>query len=100
MKEFITDFLIALILAGVCGIGSYMLKTRKAEILGIVHDLIQKAEEKIQGSGMGAEKKALVVTQLEAMGIKLTAWLDAEIDTIVKELNEKEAWYCDHAKNV
>ena len=41
---------------------------------------------------MGAEKKAKVIAQLQAMGIKVDAWLDTEIDTIVAYLNAKAGW--------
>lgn len=97
MSEVIKDILTALIFAGVCAIGAYILKMRKQEILSIVTDLIQKAETAVTGSGMGAEKKAKVVAQLEAMGIKVNTWLSAEIDLIVKYLNEKSGWFADEA---
>lgn len=97
MSEVIKDILTALIFAGVCAIGAYILKMRKQEILSIVTDLIQKAETAVTGSGMGAEKKAKVVAQLEAMGIKVNTWLSAQIDLIVKYLNEKSGWFADEA---
>ena len=97
MSEVIKDILTALIFAGVCAIGAYILKMRKQEILSIVTDLIQNAESAVTGSGMGAEKKAKVVAQLEAMGIKVNTWLSAEIDLIVKYLNEKSGWFADEA---
>lgn len=97
MKQEIMDIIMALVLAGVCGILAALLKSRKKEIRAIAHDLVQKAEQAIQGSGLGPEKKTLVAAQLEAMGIKLDKWLDKTIDEIVKELNEKDAWYCKQA---
>jgi len=99
MIELLKDAGIALTLAGVCAIGAWLLKNRKQQILAITADLIQKAEQAVQGSGLGAEKKALVISQLEAMGIRVTAWLDAEIDGIVAWLNEKGAWYAGKAKS-
>lgn len=98
MLDILKDIIIALILAGVCAIGAWLLKTRKQQILAIVTDLIQKAEQALQGSGLGAEKKAMVIAQLEAMGIKVTAWIDTEIDAIVFWLNMKGAWYAGEAK--
>ena len=99
MIEILKDVAIALTLAGVCAIGAWLLKTRKQQVLAITAELIQKAEQKVQGSGLGPEKKALVISQLEAMGIRVTAWLDIEIDNIVAWLNEKGAWYIVKAKN-
>lgn len=55
-------------------------------------DLINRAETAIQGSGMGADKKALVIAQLQAAGIKVSSWLDHEIDVIVATLNKSGAW--------
>ena len=97
MSEVIKDILTALIFAGVCAIGAYILKMRKQEMLSIVADLIQKAESAVTGSGMGAKKKAKVIAQLEAMGIKVNTWLSAQIDLIVKYLNEKSGWFADEA---
>ena len=97
MWDVIKEILTALIFAGVCAIGAYILKLRKQELLATVTDLIQKAENAITGSGMGAEKKAKVIAQLEAMGIKVNSWLSSEIDTIVKYLNEKSGWFADEA---
>ena len=99
MWDVIKEILTALIFAGVCAIGAYILKLRKQELLATVTDLIQKAENAITGSGMGAEKKAKVIAQLEAMGIKVNSWLSAEIDIIVKYLNEKSGWFADEATN-
>lgn len=76
MLEAVKDLVILLILAGVCMICAYILKAKKQEIRKIATDLIQKAEVTITGSGMGSEKKAKVIAQLGAMGIKVDAWLD------------------------
>jgi hypothetical protein len=99
MVELLRDAALALTLAGICAIGAWLLKTRKQQILAITAELIQKAEQAVQGSGLGPEKKALVITQLEAMGIKVTVWLDGEIDRIVAWLNEKGAWYVGKLKD-
>lgn len=92
MLEIIKDLVLLLILAGICVIGAYILKAKKQEIRKIATDLVQKAELAITGSGMGAEKKAKVIAQLQAMGIKVDAWLDTEIDAIVAYLNAKAGW--------
>ena len=95
MMDYITDILLMLILAGLCSIGAYLLRTRKAQILATLTEIIQKVEEAVQGSGMGAQKKALVLAQLEAMGIKVEAWMSQAIDCIVKYLNDRQAWLTD-----
>ena len=93
MLDIIKNIVMLLVLALVCAIGAGLLKTRKQQILSTTTDLIQKAEQAVQGTGLGAEKKALVIAQLEAMGIKVNVWLDKEIDNIVDWLNTKGAWY-------
>jgi hypothetical protein len=93
MLDIIKDIITLLILAGVCAIGAWLLRSQKRQILATVTDLIQKAEQAVQGTGLGAEKKALVTAQLEAMGIKVNDWMNAEIDNIVAWLNMKGAWY-------
>ena len=75
-----------------CFIAALLIKYNRTGILQYVATLINAAEQAIQGSGMGAEKKALVLAQLEAAGIKVTAWLDLMIDEIVYKLNATGAW--------
>ena len=98
--EIIKTIAIYLILALVCYLTAYLLKSRKAELLKTISDLVQKAESTVQGSGMGTEKKALVITQLEAAGIKVTASVDLAIDNIVAFLNEKSGWLMEKAKEI
>lgn len=74
------------------------LRMYKQAILDRVTDLVNRAEEAIQGSGMGAEKKAIVLAQLEAAGIRVTAWLSNQIDAIVAALNASGAWLASQAK--
>jgi len=97
MLEVLKDIALALILAGVCAIGAYVLRTRKQQIRAIVTDLIQKVENTVQGSGLGAEKKAKVVAQLTAMGITVDSLLSKQIDDIVAYLNTKSGWFADSA---
>ena len=42
---------------------------------------------------MGAEKKKLVIAQLEAAGVRMTAWLSKAIDNIAAEFNDRDARY-------
>jgi len=97
--EYIKEILIMLLLALGCMLLAGVLKARKQYILGLVSNLVQKVEKSVQGSGMGAEKKRLVIAQLEAMNIKVTVWLSQAIDEIVAQLNEKRAWLTENAKD-
>lgn len=99
MIDVIKDVAITITLAVVCMICGYILQAKKRNILQIVTDLIQKAESTITGSNMGAVKKEKVIAQLRVMGIEVTAWLDKEIDEIVKYLNDQSGWLVDDAED-
>lgn len=90
--EQISEILIKLAFAGVCAILAVVLKMYKDNILETVTRLVQEAESTIQGSGLGDEKKAKVVAQLQAMGVSVNKWLYTKIDEIVAYLNEKGGW--------
>ena len=92
MKEQVFEILEMLLLAGVLAIISIVLRDRKKAILAQVHTYVQKAENIVQGSGMGAEKKRLVIAWLETSGVKITGYLSKAIDDVVTGLNEKKAW--------
>ena len=77
---------IYLILALVCYLTAYLPKSHKSYLLKTITGLVQEAEKVVQGSGMGAEKKELVMIQLEAAGIKITDAVDSSIDNIVNLL--------------
>jgi len=78
--------------AALCYLGAYVFKAYRSFILKIAEDLINKAEETVEGSNMGAEKKARVIAQLEAIGIRVDKWLSKQIDNIVYTLNVNGAW--------
>lgn len=99
MIEMMKDILYALIFAGVLAILGMALRSNKRNILSIVTGLIQEAENAIQGSGLGPEKKSKVIAHLEAMGIEVTTCLDAQIDAIVSYLNAKSGWILNSAKD-
>ena len=67
------------ILALGCIILAMLLRDHKATVLQYAAQLVQSAEQAIQGSGMGAAKKALVLAQLEAAGIHINTWLSVAI---------------------
>lgn len=93
MKEQILEIIAWLVLAGMCAILAAVLTARKQAILALIADLVQRAEKSVNGSGMGDEKKKLVIAQLEVAGVRMTAWLSKAIDDIVAELNDRDAWY-------
>ena len=80
------------ILALGCVILALLLRDHKASVLQYAAQLIQSAEKAIQGSDMGAAKKALVIAQLRAAGIEVNSWLSTNIDQIVAQLNAHGAW--------
>ena len=80
------------ILALACIIMALLLRDQKSAILQYAAQLVQGAEQAIQGSGMGAAKKALVLAQLEAAGIHINPWLSVAIDKMVQHLNTSGAW--------
>jgi hypothetical protein len=97
MLESIQQIATYLILAGVCAIGAWLLKSKKEQLLQVITNLCQRAEEAVQGSGLGPDKKALVIIQLEAAGIKVTEAVSKLIDEVVKQLNEKSGWFVNAA---
>ena len=54
--------------------------------------LYQGTRVSVQGSGMGAEKKKVVIAQFEAAGVRMTEWMSTAIDEIVAQLNDRNAW--------
>lgn len=81
-----------------CLILAALLKEHRNRILLYAADLINKAEEAVQGSGMGEEKKTMVIAQLEAAGIHVDEWLADQIDRIVELLNTNGAWFAGQTK--
>ena len=86
------------VLALGCILLSLLLRNHKASVLQYTAQLIQSAEQAIQGSNMGAAKKALVIAQLRAAGIHANSWLSAAIDRIVSQLNAHGAWLAQQTK--
>lgn len=100
MIDKLQSLALTLILAILCGTLGWLVKTNKQRILEYTSQLVQKAEKAVQGSGLGAEKKAIVVAQLEAAGISVNSWLSSQIDTIVATLNSKGAWLAEQTQEV
>ena len=94
----ILDIIVYAMAALLCTVLACIIKMNRSEVLRYVQQLVQAAEQAVQGSGMGVAKKALVVAQLEAAGVRVTAWLDSQIDLIVDTLNAHGAWLAGQAK--
>lgn len=87
-----TEIIVALCFMLLCLVLSQLIKSNRQRILQTVEGLVQEAEEAIQGSGLGKEKKAYVIDRLEAGGVKVNEWLSSQIDFVVAALNSKGAW--------
>jgi hypothetical protein len=98
MKEYILEILTSLALAGAAAAVAWAVKNRKAQIKAALLGLIQQAETGIRGSGLGAEKKAWVLEQLELIEGQLPGWVDSAVDKLVALLNEKNAWLTQKAE--
>lgn len=86
------------LLAMACFVAALLIRYHRSGILQYAAELVNAAEVAIQGSGMGAEKKALVLAQLEAAGVHINNWLSVAIDKIVDHLNESGAWLASQAR--
>jgi hypothetical protein len=60
---------------------------------------IQQLEFAVQGSKMGATRKALLLQILASAGIKVPVWASKAIDNIVTALNKNRAWLTEFAGN-
>ena len=94
----ILEYLELAILALGCFLAALILGVNRASILRYTAQLINAAEQAVQGSGMGEAKKALVIAQLKAAGIHVNRWLEGMIDEIVDKLNATGAWLATQAK--
>lgn len=90
--EQLQNIVLTVILAVLCSAIAWMIKANKQRILAYTEELIQRAENAVQGSGLGTQKKAMVVARLETAGVTVTSWLSGQIDSIVAALNSKGAW--------
>ena len=84
----IHEILIYGVAALACFILAVLVRGNRQAVLQFATDLINKAEGAIQGSGMGADKKALVIAQLQAAGIKVSGSLVPRWDNI-RQLAER-----------
>lgn len=96
--EYIMDLIQTGLFALACLVLAALLKEKRDRILQYTAELINRAEAAVQGSGMGAEKKMLVIAQLEAAGIHVNTWLASWIDKTVELLNTNGAWFVTQGK--
>ena len=87
-----TEIIVLMCFALLCLVLAQLIKSNRQRVLQTVEGLVQEAEEAIQGSGMGAEKKSYVIDRLEAGGVAVNQWLSSQIDIVVAALNSKGAW--------
>lgn len=93
MLQTIEGILITALCGLACYFGAKIIKNNKQNLINTITTLVQNAETAIQGTGMGAEKKAKVIATLEAMGIEVTVAVSAMIDSAVNYLNAKSAFF-------
>ena len=91
MSELVSKLVFSLALIIILTLLSWFMKTYLSKLLtATVNNLVQLAEAQIQGSGLGATKKAWVIAQLEATNIKVTVAINALIDQLVAVMNDKK----------
>ena len=99
MLEYIQNFGFQILVIFVLGIGGYILRTYGKQVVkNTINNLIQLAEAGIKGSGLGEDKKAWVIKQLEITGIKVTKSIDKLIDKLVERMNEEKSSLLDVVK--
>ena len=87
MKNEFVDIMLTLLT-----IVAFLLSASKQKVRQLISELVQKMEDAVQGSNMGAVKKERVIAQLRTMGVHVTQWVEDTIDAIVAELNKSKAW--------
>jgi hypothetical protein len=86
MKDIIIS---ALTLGLLSAIARIVLPYSEKFVTWLIARLVKHAEKKIQGSKMGAQKKAYVLKKTQAFSVQSTAFLNNVIDTTVEALNSK-----------
>jgi len=98
VKEVLLNLVTYLALAGAAAAVAWAVKNRRGNIKAALISLIQQAETVIQGTGLGPEKKAWVLEQLELIEGNVPRWVDKAIDELVSMLNDKRAWLVQKAE--
>ena len=92
MKNEFVDLMLTLLTICVFTLVAFLLSASKQKLRQLISELVQKMEDAVQGSGIGAVKKERVIAQLRTMGVHVTQWVEDTIDAIVAELNKSKAW--------
>lgn len=92
MKNEFVDLMLTLLTICVFTLVAFLLSASKQKLRQLISELVQKMEDTVQGSNMGAVKKERVIAQLRTMGVHVTQWVEDTIDAIVAELNKSKAW--------
>ena len=91
MKNEFVDLMLTLLTICAFTLVAFLLSASKQKVRQLISELVQKMEDAVQGSNMGAVKKERVA-QLRTMGVHVTQWVEDTIDAIVAELNKSKAW--------
>jgi len=91
-------FMVIAIALGCAGL-AYLLNASITKIKTAINTFVREVEEKVQGSGLGEEKKAKVIAQLKTCGIWVNKWVEKMIDKAVAILNEQSAWLINETKD-
>lgn len=92
MKNEFVDLMLTLLTVCAFTLVAFLLSNSKQKLRQLISELVQKMEDAVQGSNMGAVKKERVIAQLRTMGVRVTQWVEDTIDEIVAELNKSKAW--------
>ena len=92
MKNEFVDIMLTLLTICAFTLVAFLLSASKQKVRQLISELVQKMEDAVQGSNMGAVKKERVIAQLRTMGVHVTQWVEDTIDAIVAELNKSKAW--------
>lgn len=92
MKNEFVDLMLTLLTICAFTLVAFLLSASKQKVRQLISELVQKMEDAVQGSNMGAVKKERVIAQLRTMGVHVTQWVEDTIDEIVAELNKSKAW--------
>ena len=83
MKNEFVDLMLTLLTICAFTLVAFLLSASKQKVRQLISELVQKMEDAVQGSNMGAVKKERVI---------VTQWVEDTIDAIVAELNKSKAW--------
>lgn len=87
MKDIIIS---AIVLGFISAIARFILPYSQKLVEWLINKLVAKAEIKINGSKMGAQKKEYVCKRLRVFGVKSNEFINNMIDGAVEAMNNKE----------